>query len=155
MTKKKIGDTDFEFEQLADGAEISAAGTKVQIDNNGDFVSAKAFGNLMEKTADGMRITRPDGSTMTIHDDGSISVDNLIPKSVGIRDLSEIESYTIQNSAQGQLHKILFVNGGSLEVIYTNEGKFASLSGQNIQQTVTNDNEIFLSQGNKTTGTMN
>ena len=155
MSKMKIGDTDVEFEPSAEGAEFTIGEHKVQVDSQGQLIGAQAFGNTFEKVDGGMKITRPDGSSMTMHENGEVTVANLIPKSIGIKDLSEVESCSVQATGHTRTHRITFVNGGHVEVIYGPDGKFSSLSGNNIQQSISKDNEILLSQGNKASGTVN
>ena len=155
MTKTKIGDTGLEFEQLAEGGEFTAGETKVQVDSRGGLIGAQAFGNVIERTADGMKITRPDGSTMIMREDGGLSIQNITPKSVGIKDLADVESYTVRTDDQGSTHKINFVTGGHVEVNYAPDGKFTSLSGSNVQQSINVDNEILLGQGDKPSSAVN
>ncbi|MFS2200876.1 hypothetical protein [Pseudomonas sp. Pseusp3] len=62
-----------------------------------------------------MKITRPDGATI-IMNDGGVSIENLIPKSVGIRDLSHIESFTVRIEDQVRIYRMDFFGGGHVEV---------------------------------------
>ena len=66
----------------------------VQYDNQGQFMEAHSYGNFVEKIEGGVRVFRPDGVTISIVD-GDITMEHLIPKSVGIRDISEVESLTV------------------------------------------------------------
>jgi hypothetical protein len=64
--------------------------------NKGNFIGGQVFGNLVEKVEGGIKITRPDGVKMIMHDVGGVTIENLIPKSAGVRNLSEIESLAVR-----------------------------------------------------------
>lgn len=155
MSKTKIGDTEFGVEAIQDGAEFTIGDSKVQVDSQGQLIGAQAFGNIIECVDGGIKVTRPDGSTMTLDKDGKTTIEDLTPKSIGIKDLAEIELYTVTVSDQSRIHRIDFVNGGNCEVSYTPSGTFSSLSGSNVQQSINKDNEILISQGEKASGTVN
>lgn len=152
MSKDKTGITGVEAKALPEGSELTIGENKVQLDHQGNFVGATAFGNVLAVVDGEMRITRPDGSVMIINETGGVTIQNLMPKSVGIQDLSKVESYVVQEKAEGVVHRVDFVGGGHLEATYTQTGAFVKLSGNNIVQSINNDNEILVSQGNSASG---
>lgn len=147
MSKHKVGGTDVEIEGGLDGSELTIGENKVKLDKEGNFVGAEAFGNIMEKIEGGMKITRPDGSVMIMHDSGGVSIEKLVPESVGIKNLAEVESYEIRETDEGRVHRVNFVGGGHVETTYLENGTFVSLSGNNVLQSISNKNEILISQG--------
>jgi hypothetical protein len=114
------------------------------LDDQGNFIEAHSYGNFVERIEGGVRITRPDGSTI-IMIDGDITIENLVPKSVGIRDLSEIESFAVRTVDQTRIYRMDFFGGGHIEVAYSQDGKVMGFTGQNFNQTLTKDNEVICS----------
>ncbi|MNO04249.1 hypothetical protein D3C81_2252230 [compost metagenome] len=45
-----------------------------------------------------------------------------------------------------------FVGGGHVEVTYAHDGQVKEVTGQNLQQTISKDNAIIVSQGDSSTG---
>ena len=152
MSKQKIGETGVEFEAGPDGAELTAGDSTVKLDREGNFIGAEAFGNVMEKVEGGMKITRPDGSVMLVHDTGGVTIENLTPKSVGVKSLADIASYVVRQEGQLSIHRIEFVNGGHVEVSYAPNGAVTGCSGHNISQTISKDNEILYGTGDSSSG---
>lgn len=152
MIKHKLGDTDVEVEASPDGAEVTVGESKVQLDNNGNIVGAQAFGTHMERVEGGMKITRPDGSVMIMHDSGGVTMQNLTPKSVGIKDLTQVKSHSVDETAEGCVHRIDFVGGGYFETTYSKIGIFVSMTGNNVSQSINNENEILVGQGTAASG---
>jgi len=146
MTKKTIDGVDFEFKPGPDGLmEVMFQGQKVKIDKNGQLVGAEAFGNKIEKIDGGMKVTRADGVATIMHDDGNVTIENLVPKSVGITSLGDIESYSIRPTDDTLVHRIEFKNGGHVEVTYRSNGDVAGFSGSKINQNISADSEIMIS----------
>lgn len=112
------------------------------------------FGSVAEKIEGGMKITRPDGVTMIMHDGGGVTIENLIPKSVGIRDVSEIESFAVRTVEQTRICRIDFFGGGHVEIAYSQDGQVMGVNGQNLKQTITKDDEVIVSQGDSASGQM-
>jgi len=108
--------------------------------------SGKVHGHVIEKIKGGMKVTRPDGSTIILND-GEVTIENLVPKSVGIRSLSEIESFAVRTQDQTRIFRLDFIGGGHVEVTYAQDGRVMGVTGQNIKQSITKDNEIIVSQG--------
>ncbi|WP_449105750.1 hypothetical protein [Pseudomonas mohnii] len=84
--------------------------------------------------------------------DGEITIENLVPKSVGIRDLSEIKSFAVRTEDQRRIYRVDFLGDGHVEVMYSQDGKVLEVTGRNVNQTLTNDNEIMCSQGKSVSG---
>ena len=98
-----------------------------------------------------MRVTRPDGATISMID-GEITIENPVPKSVGIRDLSEIESFAVRTVNQTRIYRVDFLGDGHVEVTYSQDGKVLGVTGRNVNQTLNKDNEIICSQGQSLSG---
>ncbi|MCW8275142.1 hypothetical protein IMF27_05020 [Pseudomonas sp. PCH199] len=133
------------FTPLSPGDKVEGCAI-VQFDDNGKFVEAHAFGNFAEKIEGGVRVTRPDGSTITMKN-GDITIEDILAKSVGIRDLSEVKSFAVRTVDQTRIYCLDFFGGGYLEVVYSQDGQMLELTSQNLKQTLTNDNEIIVRQG--------
>ena len=94
MSKNKKDDITIGFLPTSPGPEVEGASI-ILLDDDGKFIEAHSYGNFIERIEGGVQITRPDGATITLID-GEITVDNLVPKSVGIRDFSDIESFEVR-----------------------------------------------------------
>jgi hypothetical protein len=55
--------------------------------------------------------------------DGEITIENLVPKSVGFRNLSEIESFAVRTVGQTRIYRVDFFGDGHIEVAYSQDGK--------------------------------
>lgn len=124
---------------------IHAAGTTVELNDKGELVRAKAHGNVIETQEDGgYFVTQANGNKIKVAADGSVNFDT--PKSIGVRDLSKLASYTISESIDGVVHhSIKFLNGGFVNVMYAN-GQLASCQGNNVTTSLSNDAEMLFDQ---------
>ena len=152
MTKLKAGKINVEFETVPQGAETAAGEGNVQVDREGNFVGAQVSGSVVEKVEGGMKVTRPDGAIVFLHEAGNITIENLIPKSVGVEDLFEIESFAMRTVDQLRIYRVEYVGGGYVEVTYSQEGQVIGLIGHNIKQSISKDNEILVRQGDSASG---
>ena len=152
MTKLKTGKINEEFEADPQGAETTTDDCYVQVDQEGNVLSAQVCGSVVEKVDGGIKVTRPDGSIVYRQDGGNIRIENLIPKSVGIEDLSEIESFAMRTVNGMRIYRVNYVGGGYVEVTYSKEGQVIGLIGYNIEQTISKDNEILVRQGKSASG---
>lgn len=115
----------------------------IHVDDQGNFISGEAHGNKIEQVSEGIKITRPSGMQLMMNDDGSITL-LTPPKSVGIRDLSEVKSYTIEKNGDGPIHHIEFLSGGNAQVAFTTDGQFKDISGTKLMQCINKDDELLL-----------
>lgn len=152
MSKHKIGEAEVETEAEAEVREVAVGEATVRVDNSGNFMGAEVFGNVMEKVEGGMKITRPDGSVMMVHDEGGVTIEKLTPKSVGIKNLADIASHVVREDGQLRIHRIEFVNGGYFEVSYAPNGAVVGCSGHNLSQSINKDNEILYEAGDSASG---
>lgn len=145
MSKHEAGDR-ITFEMHSPGMEVPAGESSSEVDDEGYVLLGKVHGHVIEKIKGGMKVTRPDGSTIILND-GEVTIENLVPKSVGIRSLSEIESFAVRTQDQTRIFRLDFIGGGHVEVTYAQDGRVMGVTGQNIKQSITKDNEIIVSQG--------
>ncbi|PAM82140.1 hypothetical protein CES87_21315 [Pseudomonas sp. ERMR1:02] len=138
------------FGSTKQGAEAKG-GSIVKLDDKGNFVEAHSYGNFVERVKGGLKVTRPDGATITMID-GGMTIRNLVPKSVGVRDLCEIKSFTVRTVGQVRICRTDFVDGGHVEVTYSQDNQVLAVAGQNIAKTLTKDDEIIVSQGVSASG---
>ena len=117
----------------------------VLYDDQGQFREAHSYGNFVEKIEGGVRVFRPDGVTISIVD-GDITMEHLIPKSVGIRDISEVESLTVRTVDETRIYRVEFFEGGHIEVVYSQEGDVMEFTGQNVSQTLSQNNDLMISR---------
>jgi hypothetical protein len=152
MTKLKAGKINVEFEAAPQGTETTAGDGYVQVDREGNFVGAQVSGGVVEKVEGGVKVTRPDGAIVFLHDAGNITIENMIPKSVGVEDLFEIESFAMRTVDQLRIYRVEYFGGGYVEVTYSQEGQVIGLIGHNIKQSISKDNEILVRQGDSASG---
>jgi hypothetical protein len=148
---KDIPDDKITFEIIPQKPEAPAGESSLQVDDEGYVLGGKVHGHVIEKIEGGMRVTRPDGSTMVMQD-GNVTIENLVPKSIGIKNLFEIESFAVRTQDQTRIYRLDFVGGGHVEVTYSQDGRVMEVSGHNVQQSITKDNEIIVSQGDSASG---
>ena len=152
MTKLKAGKINVEFEAAPPGAETTADDGYVQVDREGNFVGAQVSGSVVEKVEGGMKVTRPDGARVFLHEAGYITIENMTPKSVGIEELFEIESFAMRTVDELRIYRVEYFGGGYVEVTYSPEGQVIGLIGHNIKQSISKDNEILVRQGDSASG---
>jgi hypothetical protein len=80
----------------------------ILLDDEGSFIEAHSYGTFVERIEGGVRVTCPDGSTI-IMIDGEITIENIVPKSVGFWNLSEIESFVVQTVDQTRIYRLDFL----------------------------------------------
>jgi WD40 repeat protein len=144
MSKSNKDDVTLTFNPSPPRPDVEGE-TIVQLDDQGHFIEAHSYGNFVERIEGGVRVTRPDGSTISMID-GELIIENLSPKSVGIQDLSEIESFLVRTVDEKRIYRIDFFGGGYIEVAYSKDGQVKGYSGRNFNQTLTKDNEIIVSR---------
>ncbi|WP_447803164.1 hypothetical protein [Pseudomonas serbica] len=148
---KHEADDKITFEIHTPETEVPAGKSVLHLDDENNVLGGQVYGHVIEKIEGGMKVTRPDGATMVMRD-GSVTIENLVPKSIGIRNLSEIESFAVRTQDQTRIFRIDFVGGGHVEVTYAHDGQVKEVTGQNLQQTISKDNAIIVSQGDSSTG---
>lgn len=150
MSKNKKDDVTIAFDSTPPEPELKGESI-IQLDDDGNFIEAHSYGNFVEPIEGGVRVTRPDGATISMID-GEITIENPVPKSVGIRDLSEIESFAVRTVNQTRIYRVDFLGDGHVEVTYSQDGKVLGVTGRNVNQTLNKDNEIICSQGKSVSG---
>lgn len=145
MSNHKKNDVTIECEPAPPRLEVEAE-TIVQWDDRGMFMEAHSYGNFVERSEGGVRGIRPDGVTISMID-GDITIENLIPKSVGIRDISEIESLAVRTADQTRIYRMDFFDGGDIEVAHSQDGQVKGFTGRNFNQTLNQNNEAIVSRG--------
>ena len=146
MPTIQIGDQEIDVNVGPEGAEFGLGdGGKIKVDGQGRLVGAEAFGNTIQKVEGGMLITRANGSQFLMGDDGNQSLLTM-PKSIGIRDMSNVASYTISKNSDGSTHRVTFEDGGYANVEYTLDGKIAGFSGHHLSQSLNEENEMLVWQ---------
>jgi hypothetical protein len=150
MSKNKKDDVTIAFDSAPSEPKLEGESI-IQLDHDGNFIEAHSYGNFVERIEGGLRITRPDGATISMID-GEITIENLVPKSVGIRDLSEIESFAVRTEDQRRIYRVDFLGDGHVEVTYSQDGKVLEVTGRNVNQTLNKDNEIICSQVKSVSG---
>lgn len=117
---------------------------KLIVNEKGELIRGVAYGNNIEQTDDGVSVTRPDGTKITMLNDGDIKIENFIPKQVGISSLADVVDYKIDKVGLCSIHKIKIINDGYVELTYTESGELVNLSGQNTTNTITKENNFFI-----------
>lgn len=106
MSKNKKDDVTIAFDSNPSEPELKGESI-ILLDEEGNFIEAHSYGNFVERIEGGVRVTRPDGVTISMID-GDITLENLVPKSVGIRDMSEIESFAVRTVDQTRIYRMDF-----------------------------------------------
>lgn len=150
MSKHEADDR-ITFEIIPQKPKVPVGENTLQLDDEGYVIGGKVQGHVIEKIEGGMKVTRPDGSTMVLQD-GNVTIENIVPKSVGIQNLSEIESFAVRTQDQTRIYQLDFFGGGHAEVTYSQDGRVMEVTGQGFKQTITKDNEIIVSQGDSASG---
>ena len=112
MSKHPKDDITVVFDHASPEAELKGKNI-VKLDNEGNFLEAHSYGSFVERVEGGMRLTRPDGATLNLID-GNMTIENLVPKSVGILDLSDVESFAVRTVNKARIYRIDFCGGGIL-----------------------------------------
>lgn len=107
MSTNKKDDVAIAFDSTPTEPELEGASI-ILLDDEGNFIEAHSYGNFVEKIEGGVRVTRSDGSTI-IMIDGEITIENLVPKSVGFQNLSEIESFAMRTVEQTRIYRVDFL----------------------------------------------
>lgn len=100
----------------------------------------------LEATADGLQLKNAAGSAITLGPDGKpkITLSNL--KSVGIRNIVDVQSYSLTKTEEFVMHDIEFVNGGRAKMGYSHAGRLMELSKEgNVVISVSRDNALTFS----------
>ena len=79
---------------------------------------------------------------------GDTTIEHLMPKSVGIKDISEIESLAVLTVDQTRIYRMDFLEGGYIEVACSQDGQVTGFTGRNIKQSLNQDNELMVSRYN-------
>ncbi|HBC9521031.1 TPA: hypothetical protein KFM62_005105 [Escherichia coli] len=129
------------------GIKHETGGSEVEfgvVDNEGQIIDGVAYGNQIEKFDGGVVVTRPDGSKITMFDDGGMNLEHFTPKSIGINSLSEVIGYSIERTDTYCTHKIELINDGYAEITYSPLGEFLEMSGSKIKNTINKENELYI-----------
>ena len=146
MSEDKKDDVTIAFDSAPSEPKLEGESI-IQLDHDGNFIEAHSYGNFVKRIEGGVRVTRPDGVTISMID-GDITIENLVAKSVGIRDLSEIESFEMRTVNETRIYRMDFLGCGHVEVTYLQDGQLLGVTGQNLKQTIMRDHEVIFSQGN-------
>lgn len=145
MPTIQLGDQEIDVNVGPEGAEFSVGEGKVQVDAQGRLIGAEAYGNVIKKVDGGMLITRPNGSQFLMGDDGTQKMLTM-PKSVGIRDIINVASYTVSTNGESSTHCVTFKDGGYANVQYTLDGQISGFSGHHLSQSLNDENEMLIWQ---------
>lgn len=85
------------------------------------------------------------GQTLERDDDGNLLMTMPMIRSVGIADLTQVQSHHINRIAGSTSHVVHFIGGGLLRLAYNEHGKLIELSGRHVQGRVSAENEIVFS----------
>lgn len=102
----------------------------------------------VEAQADGsITVKLPNGAIIAMR--GS-DIDMSLPteitlSAVGIKNLVEVESYTINTIVGSRSHVVRFINGGYLQFTYNNAGQIVDLTAEKLIGQLTQENEMLYS----------
>lgn len=131
-----------EITAFSGGKEVRLGDNVVKLDEEGNFVSADAWGNIVQAVDGGFIVTRSNGTKIKLTDEGATFLTP--PKSIGIKDLSQVSSYEIVRHEDKVHHRVTFTDGGTAQIIYDLDGKFVGTEGKGVAQSINNDDEMLL-----------
>lgn len=99
----------------------------------------------IEEHDDGsVTVTMKDGRIIEIDKDGNTTSNLSDIKSVGIENITDLESYTIMREGELNVHHGTYRDGGHFKLAYTSDGTLKEFTGRQIGNTITRDNEMML-----------
>lgn len=98
--------------------------------------------NTVEVRHKALAVIMPDGSMVSMGCDGSRELFLMNLKSVGIRNLSEIETYNINAIANSISHYVKFAGGGELWFAYGCTGQLIDLNWKQLDWILGPGNEL-------------
>ena len=88
--------------------------------------------------------SRP-GQTVERNDDGSLLVTMPTIRSVGIADLTQVQSHHVTRIAGSTSHVVHFAGGGLLRFAYSDQGQLIELSARHVRGLVSAEHEVVFS----------
>ena len=102
-------------------------------------------GNIIQKLDDGStKITTPDGRSFLVDKNGNANINLPTIQKVTIDNIFDLKSHIIMRDGDLTLHNINFLDGGSVKISFTSDGKLVEFSGKKIRQTITKDNIVII-----------
>ena len=94
--------------------------------------------------ADGtMSISTPVGDRIEIGANGTANINLKKIAAVGIHNLVDVESHTINTIVGSVSHYVRFAGGGEVRFVYNTSGQLIELSAKNVITSVTHNDEII------------
>ena len=108
-----------------------------------------ALGSKIKTNPDGsLSVETAAGAAITMGDDGiSINLEEI--KSVGIKNVIDVEVHQINTIVGSRSHYIRFNGGGEVKFAYNQKGQLIEFSGKNVSLNLTPENELLFSQNNE------
>ena len=102
-------------------------------------------GNTIQKLSDGStKITTPDGRTFSVDKDGNTNVNLPTIKKVSIDNIIDLKSHIIMRDGNQTIHNIELIDGGTVKLAFTTNGKLIEFSAKGISQSITKNNEVII-----------
>lgn len=109
-----------------------------------------AFGSSIKTNPDGtVSVKSSSGAAITMGDSG-ISIDLEKINSVGIKNIIDVETHSINTALGSRSHFIKFYGGGEVQFAYNQAGQLIELSSTNVSLLLTPDNELIFSRPDDT-----
>ena len=101
-------------------------------------------GPTVKRNADGtMSITTTAGDVIEIGEKGTANINLKKIAAVGIHNLADVESHTINTIVGSISHYVRLIGGGEIRFVYNTSGQLIELSAKNVITSVTHNNEII------------
>ena len=101
-------------------------------------------GPTVKMNADGtMSISTTAGDVIEIGEKGTANINLKKIAAVGIHNLADVESHTINTIVGSISHYVRFGGGGEVRFVYNTNGQLIELSAKNVITSVTHNNEII------------
>ena len=102
-------------------------------------------GNTIQKLDDGStKITTPDGRTFLVDKDGNTNVNLPTIQKVSIDNIIDLKTHIIMRDGDMTIHNIELLDGGTVKLAFTKDGKLVEFSGKGIRQSITKNNEVII-----------
>jgi hypothetical protein len=85
------------------------------------------------------------GATITTNPDGSVSLDFKRIKNIGLHNIIDVQTHSVNNVLGMVSHFVKFHNGGELRFAYNQTGQLVELSFTSLHVNITDGNRVMFS----------
>jgi len=106
-----------------------------------------AFGTHIETNPDGSLLAKTaSGTAISLDAEGNASINLERIKSVGLKNIIDVEAHNINTVAGSRSHYVRFLGGGEVQFAYNHKGQLIELSSTKVAISITRENELIFSR---------